>query len=327
MVGTYSLGMDPAPQMIGVDIGGSGARAACVGWDDEGRLCVEESREIEWDDGFDPLPLREQLTYPGEVTASEEVSSSARVARLADLILSCTDWGYLSCHVAAPGLLTEDGSGILAWRNGPRRSTLIPDLERAMKAKRRELELSVWPICSDSVACALGEHHAHGGALHGVSNALCIAGGSGVGEGLIVEGRCFALNELDPPLARAWELPCGEDASIEDQVAPARVLEAWRRAGGEGNPEAQRSAEADALLDARDRGVLTLIERARAWFDERGLPLERVALSQTLGRLYSEDSVRFTRLAEQLGEVEIATSSLRGAPLAGAFMSSMEERS
>ena len=319
--------MQPAPYMIGVDIGGSGARAACVDWDEEGRLFVGEIHELEWDDGFEPVPLKEQLTYPGEVTAFEEVSSGARVARLADLILSCTDWSYLFCHVAAPGLLTEDGSGILAWRNGPRRMTLIPDLERALRSKRQNLECWVRPICPDSVACALGEHHAHGGALRGVSNALCIAGGSGVGEGLIVEGRCYALNELAPPLARAWELIGGGDASIEDQVAPARVLEAWRRAGGEGNPEAQESAEAAALLDARDQGVLTLVERARAWFDERGLPLERVALSQTLGRLYSEDSVRFTRLAEQLGEVEVATSSLRGAPLAGAFMSSMEERS
>ena len=316
--------MQPAPYTIGVDIGGSGARAACVEWDEEGRLFVEEIHELEWDDGFEPVPLKEQLTYPGEVTASEEVFSGARVARLADLILSCTDWGYLWCHVAAPGLLTEDGSGILAWRNGPRRSTLIPDLERAMKSKRQDLECWVRPICSDSVACALGEHHAHGGALHGVSNALCIAGGSGVGEGMIVEGRCFALNELDPPLARAWELSGGEGASIEDHVAPARVLRAWQRAGGEGMPEGQEAAEAGALLDARDRGVLALVERARSWFDERGLPLERVALSQTLGRIYSEDDVRITRLAEQLGGVELATSSLRGAPLAGAFMSFMK---
>lgn len=318
--------MDPAPQMIGVDIGGSGARAACVDWDEEGRLCVGEIHELEWDDGFEPVPLKEQLSYPGEVTALEEISSGARVTRLADLILGCTDWWYISCHVAAPGLLTEDRTGVLAWSNGPRRSTLIPDLERTTKAKRQDLECSIWPICSDSVACALGEHHAHGGALHGVSNALCIAGGSGVGEGMIVEGRGFALNELDPPLARAWELSGGEGASIEDHVAPARVLRAWQGAGGEGMPEGQEAAGAGALLDARDRGVLTLIERARSWFDERGLPLERVALSQTLGRIYSEDDARLTLLREQLGEVELVTSSLRGAPLAGAFMSFMKER-
>jgi len=310
--------MDPAPQMIGVDIGGSGARAACVDRDEEGRLCVGEIHELEWDDGFQPVPLREQLSYPGEVTALEEVAASGRVARLADLIQSCTDWWYLSCHVAAPGLFTEDKSGVLAWRNGPRRSTLISDLERAIKAKREELECSVWPLTPDSVACASGEHRAHGGALRGVSNALCIAGGSGVGEGMVVEGRCYALNELDPPLARAWELAAGEGASIEDHVAPARVLRAWQRGGGEGMPEGQEAAVADALLDARDHGVLALIERARSWLEGRGLLLERVALSQTLGRIYSEDDERLRRLAEELGEVELSTSSLRGAPLAGA---------
>ena len=40
--------------MIGVDIGGSGARAACVDWDEEGRLCVGEIHELEWDDGYTP---------------------------------------------------------------------------------------------------------------------------------------------------------------------------------------------------------------------------------------------------------------------------------
>ena len=86
-------------------------------------------------------------------------------------------------------------------------------------------------------------------------------------------------------------------------------------------PEGKETALAGALLDARDRGVSALIERTRSWFEERGLLFERVVLSQTLGRIYSEDDARFTRLAEELGEVELSTSSLRGAPLAGAVAS------
>ncbi|MCH2106199.1 MAG: hypothetical protein MK291_06115 [Planctomycetes bacterium] len=320
--------MDLAPQLIGVDIGGSGARAACVERDEEGELCVGELHALTWDDGFTPLPLEEQLRYPGEVPALEEIASGARVARLAELILSCTDHDYLSCHVAAPGLLTEDGYGVEVWRNGPRRSTLISDLKLAVESQRRALKCDLSPISPDSLACTLGEQAAQGGALREASNALCIAGGSGVGEGVIVEGRCFGLPELEPPLARAWELTGDAGASLEDQVAPGRVLEAWKRAGREGAPEEQGSDEAAAaLLDARDRGVVRLVERADAWFRMRGLELERVVLSQTLGRLYSEDGARFGALAEALGGVELVTSSLRGAPLAGAVARGSEARS
>jgi len=311
--------MDPAPQVIGVDIGGSGARAAVVERDEGGRVRLEGLHELSWDDGFDPVPLKEQLAYPGEVTASEEVSASARVARLADLIAGCADSRLVSCGVAVPGLLTEDGLGVLVWRNGPRRSTLASDLKRALEAKGMTLSTPL-SLCHDSVAALRGEHMAHGGALRGVSNGLCIAGGSGVGEALIVGGRYLGLNELDPPLARAWELFSGDGSSLEDQVAPGRILGEWRSAGGAGYPEADGGAEASALLDARDAGVIALVERARAWFDAGDLDLERVALSQTLGRLYSEAEGRLKRMEERLDGVELVASSLRGAPVVGAVL-------
>lgn len=319
--------MDPAPQMIGVDIGGSGARAAVVEWDEEGRNCVGELHELNWEDGFEPIPFEEQLAHPGEVTAAEEACASARVERLAELVAGCTDWWLISCDVAAPGLPTGDGAGVLAWRNGPRRATLLQDLRSALEAKGLTLISSMAPICPDSVACAFGEQLAHGGALHGISNALCISGGSGVGEAAVVEGRCLGLNELEPPLARAWELSGGDGASLEDLVAPGRVLAAWRSAGGEGFPEVDGGQEARALLDARDEGVAALVERARVWFDARGLELERVVLSQTIGRLYSEAEQRFARLAARLGGIELVTSSLRGAPLAGSVLRWQVERS
>ena len=85
-----------------------------------------------------------------------------------------------------------------------------------------------------------------------------------------------------------------------------------------GSPEAN-GGDPD-LLNARDEGVLALIERARTWFEGRGLALERVALTQTLGRLISEDVRRFALLAERIGDVELVTSSLRGAPLRGAVV-------
>ena len=310
--------------MIGVDIGGSGARAGSVERDEEGRVCLGELHELSWDDGFEPVPLKEQLAYPGEVTALEEVSASARVARLADLIAGCADSALVSCDVAVPGLLTEDGSGVLAWRNGPRRSTLASDIERALEAKGLTL-IAPLSLCHDSVAALRGERWALGGALRGVSNALCISGGSGVGEAVILEGRCLGLDELDPPIARAWELMGGDGASLEDRVAPGRILGEWRSAGGVGYPEADGGAEASALLDARDAGVFTLVERARAWFDARDLDLERVALSQTLGRLYSEAEGRLKRLVERLDGVELVASSLRGAPVVGAVMHSEAE--
>ena len=317
--------MSNGPQWIGLDVGGSGARAARVEQGEDGLRLVGELRELEWDDGFTPLPIREQLRYPGEIPAMEEVAAGARMARLAELITSCAGEGPFSCFVSAPGLRTEDGFGVVAWRNGPRRSTFIGDLELALRAAHEGEVHALDAICPDSVACAMGELHAEGGSLRGVANGLCIAGGSGVGEALIVEGRCWALDEIEPALPRAWELRAAEGASIEDHVAPGRTLRAWHAAGWEGCPEGRSDEEAHALMDARDRGVGRLVERAHSWFRARGLELERVVISQTLGRLYSLDEARLACVAAELDGVELVASSLRAAPLAGAVVKGTNE--
>ena len=45
-----------------------------------------ELHELNWEDGFEPIPFEEPLAHPGEVTAAEEACASARVARLAELV-------------------------------------------------------------------------------------------------------------------------------------------------------------------------------------------------------------------------------------------------
>jgi len=316
--------MDAAPEWIGLDVGGSGVRAAKVERGEDGWSVLGELHELSWDDGFRPVPLDEQLAYPGQVTAEEEVCGAQRVARIAELVAGCAASSALRLAVAAPGLVTEDGAGILAWRNGPRRSTFLVDLERSLLAIGASLVAPPASICPDSVACALGEHGAESGALRGVSNALCISGGSGVGEAALVKGRCLGLDELEPPLPRAWEIGGGDGRSLEDRVAPGRVLGAWHEAGKEGCPEDDDGEQAMALCDARDEGIAALVERARSWFDGGALALERVAVCQTLGGLLARDPERLAALAARLDGVELVTSAMRAAPVIGAVVRAEE---
>lgn len=324
-------GMDAALTRIGIDVGGSGARVASVAWDDDALLFSGPVQEFVWDDGFLPVPLKEQLAHPEQVRAEEEVVGAQRVLRLAQMVADCAQGRWCTVDVAAPGLQTEDGAGILAWRNGPRRSTLLADLGRALEAAGVKLASPSLKFRSDAVACALGELHARGGALRGITNGLCICGGSGVGEALLVGGRCIGLDELEPPLARAWELSGGGGLSLEDRVAPGRMLRAWRDEGGEGTPESAAGAGGDAApsaaaaacaareaCDARDDGIVALLARARTWFLGRDLILERVVLSQRLGVLMARSPERLARIAARSGGVEVIASELRGAPVIGA---------
>ena len=143
---------------------------------------------------------------------------------------------------------------------------------------------------------------------------------------MIVDGRCFSLDELEPALPRAWELSGGEGRSLEDCAAPGRVYEAWAEAGHEGAPERDGGEAAAALLGAQDEALATLIARAQEWFDDRGHELERVALCQTLGRLFAEAPSRLEALRERCELSELVASELRSAPAIGGVVRAAEHK-
>ena len=155
--------MDLAPTRIGLDMGGSGARAASVDLEEDGWFRCGELREISWDDDFRPVPFHEQLSSPGETTAEEEACARRRVGRLAELVVACAEGWPFSLNVAAPGLPTQDRAGILAWRNGPRSPTLLVELRREFDAKDVTLLGGATRLRSDAVACAMGEGGARAG--------------------------------------------------------------------------------------------------------------------------------------------------------------------
>jgi hypothetical protein len=310
---------------IGLDVGGSGARAQRVESAGDGWTAQDASLELLWSDGFRPVSLREQLAYPGELLAEEEVYGSQRIRLLAELVASAAAGASFQLGVSAPGLQTSDGRGIQAWRNGPRRPTFQRDLELSLKGMGAKLLAPLASICPDSLACALGESRGAEGALGERANALCISGGSGIGEAALVMGACVALDALDPPLPRAWELSGGEGCSLEDRVAPGRVLSSWVDAGEVGSPEESGRESAARLLEAQDSALLVLMNRAREWFLSRELELECVVLAQALGRLYSQAPSRLSSLRSRCEGVEIIASDFRAAPAVGAVIYAAEQ--
>ena len=306
----------PATSWIGVDVGGSGARA-CVVAEGEGLLFAGEPVTIDWPEGeWRPLPLAEQLAEPPPPIESEERAEGARrVEQLAGAIETLAGAAELRVALAVPGLWTPDARGIAAWRNGPRLPGLLDALEERLGTDRITM-------ASDGPAGALGELHGRGGALRETLHGWYLAGGSGLAEAAIVGGEVVPLGG---ELKKAWELEGGSGRSFEDLLAPRRINEEWvRRCGGgagAGRPE-RRAAEGDPLareLMAEIGGRLAeYVERRTA--DYRRVfaaELERVVIGQRsvplLSGLELPPRVRLSglRLAPALGAVAAARSSAR----------------
>ncbi len=305
----------PAPRWIGVDVGGSGARA-CAVLEGEGLRAAGEPVTFEWPEGaWRPLPLAEQLEDgPPPIESEERAEGLRRVELLAGAIETLTGAAKPRVALAVPGLWTPDGRGIAAWRNGPRLPGLLDVLGERLGTNRITM-------ASDGPAGALGELHGHGGALRGARNGWYLAGGSGLAEAAIVRGEVVALGG---ELRRAWELTDGSGRSFEDLLAPRRLNEEWaRRGGGDGAgwPE-RRAAEGDPLArelmaEIGDR-LSEYVERRTA--DYRRVfqaELERVVVGQRsvtlLSGLELPPHIRLSglRLAPALGAVAAARRSAR----------------
>lgn len=208
---------------------------------------------------------------------------------------------------AMPGVKTEDRRGILRLNHAPPVPDFLDRLEGRLPAGSR-----LGPLQSDGAMAVLGETVAPG-RLVGISNAYYLGGGSGLSEGLLVEGRSVPVESL---LSRAWEL------GLEPQLSPAGWNALFeRKAGRPPDPTLEEEALAGGLaaviLRTGARNLSEFIGRRLGELEILGIRLERIVLGQRFGRLLEPP---FDRLFSVTASVEVCGSTFRAAPAVGAAL-------
>lgn len=342
-----SQGPAPILRRVGVDLGASGVRAwgARVVSSAPLRLALEGAAcEAEFGSNtFEPSELALQLEElraggprPGD---AERAEAARRVESCAEVIARAAGGAPVEVALAAPGLRAADGRGIVVARNGPRMPHFLDELEGALAARGVHLSRALPALVGDGEAAGWGELLAASGTLADARAALVIVGGSGLAEVLVCGGRSIGLERLEPPLARAWELPAPESGgssatlSVEDRLAPGRLNARWSR-GGAREPFERAAARcepeaiaycAQVTLDLAShvaRRVNELAAHPGAMFPER------VVLAGALGRMLAREPAWFAELERataaelaRVGEsrsVHLVLSGLRATPALGA---------
>jgi len=205
---------------LGIDVGGTNVKAVVV---EEGRVIVREERP----------------------TLSEEGGPPAVLRRIADLAGGVGAWD--SVGVALPGLFDENGRAVLLpnlygdWAGTP----VGEPLASALGAPVR--------LVNDGHAFALAESTL--GAGRGARNVMCIVCGTGIGGGLVLDGRLHL-----GPRERAGEFghhtvtedgpecECGNRGCLE-LYAGSRAI---ARAAGRGTFRETVAAAGDGDVRARE---------------------------------------------------------------------------
>ncbi len=224
---------------IGVDGGASGVRALAVRRGDDGLLAAAGGIARRDHVPFDAADIVSQRAEADDPRHDEREIGAARERRIATVEVveeAAGDARLVALGLCWPGLKTRDGRGVLIMRNGPRDPRLLDDIQRDLRERGFELARPMPRLGSDGVAGAMGERWSNTGLLRDARNALYFAGGSGLAEAVVVDGRVLALDELLQPLPKAFELPYrssqpwrssrndtkARPAHFEDVLAPGR---------------------------------------------------------------------------------------------------------
>ena len=171
---------------IGIDVGGTNLVAGLV--NEQGAILKKTSRPV--DRSMSDRDLCRELA-----ALAEEVRLAGGLSRE----------GIQAVGVGIPGLVDNKTGVVVMTANMPFRNTALRELFQ------REWDVPVY-LGNDANCAALGEYWA--GAAKGCSPAVMITLGTGIGGGMVVDGRLFtgfanSGMEVGHMITRPGGLPCG----------------------------------------------------------------------------------------------------------------------
>lgn len=264
---------------VALDIGGTKIAGALVDW--RGTLYARARRPTP--SGTGPASRPECGAAPA--STSSEAAPEAIMAAVTEVVAELArapEWPRVTrCGIGSAGPVdasrgTVSPVNIAAWRGFPVRA-------RTEAALARYGAVAPVVLVGDGVAMAAAEHRL--GAASGRRNALCMVVSTGVGGGLVLDGRLYPgptgnaghIGHISVEVA-GEPCPCGARGCVETiasgtAIARRAVAAGWRPAGGDRSAAAVAAAarsgdpvalavfdEAGRALAAAIAGTATLVE-------------------------------------------------------------------
>ena len=168
------------------------------------------SSHPDWDPGYQPTPLGLQMEENNNksifIGKAEKKQGNVIVELLNNIIASNSDSKVGICF---PGI--KDTYGVTILANGPRIPKLLNRLDK------------VDTLYNDSDCCITGELVSNIGKMNNVQNGIYIGGGTGIADGILLDGKIINLN-IDENPKKSWELTLPNGATVESLLSPGGML-------------------------------------------------------------------------------------------------------
>ena len=274
----------------GIDCGGTKVMAQSTTFNSESGLVSPGEFQLEenysdspnWNPKFISvhLDLQRQEFAEGNICLTEpEMDQGDVIVETIQNVISKS--GSDSIGLCFPGIKNERGVVIMA--NGPRISDLlerIPEIDS---------------LYNDSDCCVLGEWKSTIGKMQNCKNAFYIGGGTGIADGIILNGELIDFNERDD-VKRSWELKIPSGETVESCLSPKVMIDQWnlsQKEKVETLDQLSKKENSKSIFNKAIEAFLCLVQDRVQFFRSNNSDLEKIVIGQRLGMFMADSKLRF----------------------------------
>ena len=276
-------------QLLGIDCGGTKVLAQSASFDSETGLVspgefhleVNYSDSPNWNPNFIPIHLDLQRQEFSErnifLTEPEMDQGDVIVETIQNVIFKSESDSIGLCF---PGIKNDRGVVIMA--NGPR----IPDLLERIP--------EIDSLYNDSDCCVVGEWKSTIGKIQNAKNSVYIGGGTGIADGIILNGELIDFNERDD-VKRSWELIMENGQSVESCLSPKGMIDQWNFSNKHKVitlDQLSKNENSKLIFNKAIIAFSYLIQNRIQFFRSNNSIIEKIVMGQRLGMFMADSKLR-----------------------------------
>ena len=300
--------------VVGIDCGATKVMVQTASFDRELNRVIPGNTNVEysysdhsnWNENFLPINLdiqRSEYSY-GSVSLTEaEINQGNVIIETIQKAISYTNTD--SAGLCFPGI--KDDKGVVIMANGPR----IPDLVKRIEG--------IESLFNDSDCCVLGEWRSTVGKIQDCKNAIYIGGGTGIADGIILDGKLIDFNRTEK-VKRSWELQLA-DGSVESQLSPAGMIKQNNKLYDSNINSLVELSESDGCTVIFEKAIEAfsfLIQDRIDFFYKHNSIIEKIVIGQRLGAFLMNDNQALGKMIKSSADIPIDFSSDRRTAALGA---------
>ena len=263
----------------------------------------------DWNEHYDPVPIDiQRFEYASDNISLEEEEIKQGNVIIDTIVESIANIDGHKIGLCFPGI--KDDKGVTVMANGPR----IPELNDRIN--------KIETILNDSDCCVLGEWKSTIGKMQDMHNGIYIGGGTGIADGVIVDGNLLDLNKVEG-LPRSWEMNINTKETVESRLSPAGIIRRYNKSNGSKITTLIDLSNEKAFNEIIEKALdaFSLLVKNRIQFCEiRGQKIQGIVIGHRLGQFLKNSDPAFKKEFQNRTKIPIKLSNDRRTAALGAAM-------